>query len=66
VIADELVDEDDLAVDVGGKTVGLGQEVVFGVVLDVSDDGRLFLRSAFFDFLFGSTQECQGYAQNKM
>ena len=41
MVADELVDEDYFVVDRGGEGVGLGEEVVFGVVLDGADEGGL-------------------------
>ncbi len=41
VVADELVDEDDFVVDRSGEGVGLGEEVVFGVVFNRTYEGGL-------------------------
>ena len=44
MVADKLVDKDDLVVDGGGQGVGLGEEVVFGVVFYRADEGGLLFR----------------------
>lgn len=41
VVADKLMDEDDFIVDRCGKGVGLGEEVVFGIIFDRAYEGGL-------------------------
>ena len=41
MVADELVDENDLVVNRGGKGVGLGEEAIFGIVFYRADERSL-------------------------
>ena len=64
MIADELVYENDFVVDGCRKSIGLCKKVIFGVVLDGSNERRLCVWGQICDFL-EVTRKRQGYVRSR-